>query len=104
MSRPEGSGFARNARAALSVLLIAMYVAGLIAMFAGAFRLGLYLWVFSTVAGIGLLYWIRTMNKREEDAGKIAKGMPYGEPDDPVAGVNPAVPEEEAEAPGEPRP
>ena len=91
-------------RTALSLILVGLYVAGLIAMFADRFQLGLYLWVFSTVGGIGLLYYIRTMEKRAEDAEKISKGMPYGEPDDPVAPVKPAVPADEARAPGEAKP
>ena len=41
------------------------------------------------------------MERRREDAEKIAKGMPYGDPDDPTAEVTPAVPEDEAQAPGE---
>ena len=83
-------------RTALSLLLVGLYVAGLIAMVAFSFELGLYLWVISTVGGLGLLYWIRTMNKREQDAEAISRGVAYGEPDDPIAGAGQAVPEEEA--------
>ena len=95
------SAASRKLRTALSILMVTLYIAGLVAMFAGSFQLGLYLWVISTVGGIGLLYWIRTMDRRREEAEQIAKGMPYGEPDDPTAPVNPAVPEDEARAPGE---
>ena len=84
----------KKIRAGLSLILVALYAVGLIAMLAGQFRLGLILWVISTLGGIGLLYWIREMNKRAEDAEKIAKGMPYGEPDDPTAPVNPVVPKD----------
>lgn len=79
-------------RAALSLLITAMYVAGLVAMFMGNARLGGDLWVVSTLAGIGLLYWIHVMKKRAEDAEKIKNGMPYGEPDDPDAPVQPVAP------------
>ena len=84
----------RKIRAGLSLILVGLYAAGLIAMLIGQFRLGLILWVISTLGGIGLLYWIREMNRRAEDAEKIAKGMPYGEPDDPTAPVNPVVPKD----------
>ena len=81
-------------RTALSLLIVALYAAGLVAMFMGNARLGGDLWVISTLAGIALLYWIHVMKKRAEDAEKIAKGMPYGDPDDPAAPVNPVVPRE----------
>ena len=81
-------------RTALSLLIVVLYVAGLAAMFMGNVRLGIDLWVVSTLGGIGLLYWIHVMKKRAEDAEKIAKGMPYGDPDDPAAPVNPVVPRE----------
>lgn len=81
-------------RTALSLLIVVLYVAGLVAMFMGNVRLGIDLWVVSTLGGIGLLYWIHVMKKRAEDADKIARGMPYGDPDDPTAPVNPVVPRE----------
>ena len=81
-------------RTALSLIIIALYVAGIVAMMAGNARLGIDLWVVSTLGGIGLLYWIHVMKKRAEDAEKIARGMPYGDPDDPAAPVNPVVPGE----------
>lgn len=81
-------------RTALSLLIVALYVAGLVAMFMGNARLGIDLWVVSTLGGIGLLYWIHVMKKRAEDADRIPKGMPYGDPDDPAAPVNPVVPGE----------
>ena len=79
-------------RTALSVILIAMYAAGLIALFMGNSLLGVNLWVLSLVGSLGLLYWIHVMKRRAEDAEKIAKGMPYGEPDDPDAPVEPVAP------------
>lgn len=99
MKNAEKTGMVRHVRVALSLILVGLYIAGLIAMIAFSFQLGLYLWIISTVGGLGLLYWIRTMDRRAEDAQKIARGMPYGEPDDPAAPVTPAVPEDEAEAP-----
>lgn len=81
-------------RTVLSLLIIALYVAGIVAMMAGNARLGIDLWVVSTLGGIGLLYWIHVMKKRAEDAEKIARGMPYGEPDDPAAPVIPVAPKE----------
>ena len=82
-------------RTALSLLLVGLYFAGLIAMFMGHFMPGLYLWVISTLGGIALLFWIREMKKRAEDREKIAKGMPYGDPDDPSAPLNPVAPPRE---------
>ena len=58
----------RGIRAALSLILIALYIVGLIAMMTFSFRAGLILWVVSTLGGIGLLYWIRTVDKRSQDA------------------------------------
>ena len=82
-------------RTALSLLIVALYVAGLVAMFMGNARLGIDLWVVSTLGGIGLLYWMHVMKKRAEDAEKISKGMPYGDPDDPAAPVTPVKPPED---------
>ena len=82
-------------RTALSVILIAMYAAGLIALFMGNSQLGVNLWVLSLVGSLGLLYWIHVMKRRAEDAERIAKGMPYGEPDDPDAPVTPVAPPED---------
>ena len=91
----------KHIRVALSLILVGLYVAGLIAMIAASFQLGLYLWVFSTVGGIGLLYYIRTMDRRAEEAEQVSNGMPYGTPDDPMAPVEPVAPVDEAEAPEE---
>lgn len=85
----------KKIRVALSLVLVGMYVAGLVALFLRQTRLGVNLWVISTAGSLGLLYWIHVMKRRAEDAEKIAKGMPYGEPDDPEAPVHPVVPPEE---------
>ena len=85
-------------RAALSLLLVGLYAAGLIAMLLGHFMPGLYLWAISTLGGIALLYWIHVMKKRAEDAEKIARGMPYGDPDDPAKPVEPVAPPEDRQA------
>ena len=85
-------------RAALSLLLVGLYAAGLIAMLLGHFMPGLYLWAISTLGGIALLYWIHVMTKRAEDAEKIARGMPYGDPDDPAKPVEPVAPPEDRQA------
>lgn len=87
----------KTIRAALGIVITAMYIAGLIAMFMGNPHLGGDLWVISTLGGVGLLYWIHVMNRRAEDAEKIARGMPYGDPDDPTAPVIPVTPEEQDE-------
>jgi len=100
MNTNDRTGLRRRLRTVLSLLLVGLYAAGLVAMLAGGFQAGLYLWGISTLGGIGLLYWVRTRERREEDADKIARGMPYGDLDDPFAPVTPAVPEDEAEAPG----
>ena len=85
-------------RTALSLLFVGLYIAGLIVMLLGHFLPGLYLWAISTLGGAALLYWIHIMKKRQEDAEKIARGMPYGDPDDPTAPVDPVVPPEERDA------
>ena len=87
----------KSLRAALSLLMVGLYAAGLIAMLLGHFMPGLYLWAISTLGGIALLYWIHVMKKRAEDAEKIARGMPYGEPDDPEKPVEPVAPPKEDE-------
>jgi len=37
-------------------------------------QLALILWVVSTLGGIGLLYWMRTVTRRKEEAEKATKG------------------------------
>ena len=79
-------------RTAVSLILVGMYVAGLAALFMKRARLGVGLWVASTLGGIALLYWVREMNRRAEDAAKIARGEPYGEPEAPAV---PTAPKED---------
>lgn len=56
----------RRLRAIVSLALVALYIVGLVAMMTFSFQTGLILWVVSTLGGIGLLYWIHTVEKREE--------------------------------------
>ena len=60
----------RRLRTIAALALVAMYIAGLIAMLAGSVRLASILWVVSTLGGIGLLYWMRTVARRKEEAVK----------------------------------
>lgn len=64
----------RRLRAIVALVLVALYVAGLIAMLAGNVRLASILWVVSTLGGIGLLYWMRTVTRRKEEAEREAQG------------------------------
>ena len=85
----------RTLRTALSVALILMYIGGLLALVLGRSELGVNLWAISLVGSLGLLYWNHVMKRRAEEAERIAKGMPYGEPDDPDAPVTPVAPTED---------
>ena len=60
----------RRLRAALALVLVALYILGLAAMLTSRVQLALILWVISTLGGIGLLYWMRTVNRRKEEAEK----------------------------------
>lgn len=60
----------RRLRSVGAIILVAMYIAGLVAMLASRVELALILWVASTLGGIGLLYWMRTVTRRREEAGK----------------------------------
>ena len=66
----------RKLRTAVALILVGLYVVGLIAMMTFSFQAGLILWVISTLGGIGLLYWIRTINKRNEEAAKAEAESP----------------------------
>ena len=55
-------------RSITALVLVALYIAGLIAMFMSQVQLGLILWVVSTLGGGGMLYWLHTRNKRREEA------------------------------------
>ena len=72
---------ARRVRSVVALVLVGLYVAGLVAMLTSNIGLGSGLWVVSTLGGIGLLYWIHTMNKRKEDAEKAS-----GEGENPAGG------------------
>ena len=64
------SALLKHLRAVVCLLLVALYILGLIAMMTFSFQIGLILWVVSTLGGLGLLYWVRTMEKRAEEAAK----------------------------------
>ncbi len=64
----------RRLRAIAALVLVAMYILGLVAMMTGRVQVALILWVVSTLGGIGLLYWMRTVTKRKEEAEKAARG------------------------------
>ena len=70
----DRSALFRRLRAIVAMLLVLLYILGLVAMFAGRVQLALILWVVSTLGGIGLLYWMRTVTKRKEEAEKAAGG------------------------------
>ena len=55
----------KSLRTVISLVLVGLYVLGLIAMMTFSFQTGLILWVVSTLGGIGLLYWIRTVDKQD---------------------------------------
>lgn len=61
-------------RAIAALVLVALYALGLVAMLTGRVQVALILWVVSTLGGIGLLYWMRTVTKRKEEAEKAARG------------------------------
>ena len=61
-------------RAIAALILVALYILGLVAMLTSRVQLALILWVVSTLGGVGLLYWIRTVTKRKEEAEKAAQG------------------------------
>ena len=61
-------------RAIAALILVALYILRLVAMLTSRVQLALILWVVSTLGGIGLLYWMRTVTKRKEEAEKAAQG------------------------------
>ena len=61
-------------RAVAALILVALYILGLVAMLTSRVQLALILWVVSTLGGIGLLYWMRTVTKRKEEAEKASQG------------------------------
>ena len=56
----------RRLRAAIALVLVALYAAGLVLMLASQVKLALTLWVVSTLGGLGLLFWIKTEKDRAE--------------------------------------
>lgn len=73
-------------RSITALVLVALYIAGLIAMFMSQVQLGLILWVVSTLGGGGMLYWLHTRNKHREEAAKA-----QGEPEDGKDGQTPCA-------------
>lgn len=67
------SEFIKTIRVIVSLILIGCYFVGLIAMITFSFSAGLILWVISTVGGIGLLYCIRTLERRAAEAAEAEK-------------------------------
>jgi hypothetical protein len=61
-------------RAIAALILVALYIFGLVAMLTSRVQLALILWVVSALGGVGLLYWMRTVTKRKEEAEKAAQG------------------------------
>ena len=76
----------KKLRSVTALALVALYIAGLIAMFMSQVQLGLILWVVSTLGGGGMLYWLHTQNKRREEAEKA-----QGEPGDGKDGQTPCA-------------
>ena len=60
----------RRLRAVAALILVILYALGLVSMLASRVQLALILWVVSTLGGIGLLYWMRTVTRRKEEAEK----------------------------------
>ena len=60
----------KRADAIAALILVALYILGLVAMLTSRVQLALILWVVSTLGGIGLLYWLKTLKDRAEAAGK----------------------------------
>ena len=70
----DRSALFHRLRASVALILVLLYILGLVAMLAGRVQLALILWVVSTLGGIGLLYWMRTVTRRREDAEREAQG------------------------------
>ena len=69
----DRSGLFRRLRAIAAMILVLLYILGLVAMMTGRVQLALILWVVSTLGGIGLLYWMRTVTRRKEEAEREAR-------------------------------
>ena len=59
----------KRMRAAICIILVLCYVAGLASMLFYSFGLGLMLWVISTLGGGCVLYRLRQSRQEDEDAG-----------------------------------
>lgn len=70
----DRSALFHRLRAIVALILVLLYILGLVAMLAGRVQLALILWVVSTLGGIGLLYWMRTVTRRKEEAEREARG------------------------------
>ena len=70
----DRSALFHRLRAIVALILVLLYVLGLVAMLTGRVQLALILWVVSTLGGIGLLYWMRTVTRRKEEAEREARG------------------------------
>lgn len=70
----DRSGLFRRLRAIAAMILVLLYILGLVAMMTGRVQLALILWVVSTLGGIALLYWMRTVTRRKEEAEREARG------------------------------
>ena len=70
----DRSALFHRLRAIVALILVLLYVLGLVAMLTGRVQLALILWVVSTLGGIGLLYWMRTVTRRKEEAERDARG------------------------------
>lgn len=77
----DRSALFHRLRAIVALILVLLYILGLAAMLTGRVQLALILWVVSTLGGIGLLYWMRTVTRRKEEAEKARQSEPDpGEP------------------------
>ena len=70
----DRGGLFRRLRAIAAMILVLLYILGLVAMMTGRVQLALILWVVSTLGGIALLYWMRTVTRRKEEAEREARG------------------------------
>lgn len=70
----DRSALLHKLRAIVALILVLLYILGLVAMLTGRVQLALILWVVSTLGGIGLLYWMRTVTRRREEAEREARG------------------------------
>ena len=74
MTMNERNALYRRLRAVAALVLVALYLLGLVAMLTSRVQLALILWVVSTLGGIGLLYWIRTVTRRKEEQERPDEG------------------------------